>query len=69
MAHVERESNNSDEIQLTNTPEKDNANRGRKKVRKINNKKRKRRSSSTSPLLVAVGLCLAQVATRSVRVK
>ena len=47
MADVERESNNSDEIQLTNTPEKDNTNRGRKKVRKINNKKRKRRSSST----------------------
>ena len=48
MADVERESNNSDQIQLTNTPEKNNENRGRKKVRKINSKKWKRRRSSTS---------------------
>ena len=36
MANVERESNNSDHIQLLiNTPEKDNENRGGKKVHKI----------------------------------
>ena len=34
MADVEKESNNNDQIQLTNTPEKDNENRGGKKVRK-----------------------------------
>ena len=48
MIDVERESNNSDQIQLTNTPEKDRVNRGRKKVCKINSKKQKRRRSSTS---------------------
>ena len=48
MADVEKESNNSDQIQLTNTPEKDSENRGRKNVRRINSKKRKRRRSSTS---------------------
>ena len=31
MADVKRESNNSDQMQQTNTPEKDNENRGRKK--------------------------------------
>ena len=50
MAHIDRGSNNSDQIQLTNTREKGNENRGRKNVCKINSKKRKRRSStSTSP--------------------
>ena len=48
MADVERESNNSDQIQQINTPEKDNENRWRKKVRKINSKKQKRRRNSTS---------------------
>ena len=48
MADVEQESNNSDQIQLTNTPEKDNENRRCKSVRKINSKKWKRRRSSTS---------------------
>ena len=42
MASVESESNNIDQIQLTNTPEKDN------KFEKKNSKKRKRRRSSTS---------------------
>ena len=46
MADVERKFNNSDQIQQTNTPEKDNENKGCKNVRKINNKKRKRRSST-----------------------
>ena len=48
MADVEKESNNSDQIQVTNTPEKDSENRGRKNVRRISSKKRKRRRSSTS---------------------
>ena len=48
LADVERESNNSDQIQLTNTPEKDSENRGCKKVCEINSKKRKRKRSSTS---------------------
>ena len=48
MADVERESNNSDQIQQTNAREKDNENRGCKKVRKINSKKWKRIRSSTS---------------------
>ena len=48
MADVERESNNSDQIQQINTPEKDNENRWRKKVWKMNSKKRKRRRNSTS---------------------
>ena len=48
MANVEKESNNSDQIQLINTPEKGNENRGRKNVHKINSKKRKRRRNSTS---------------------
>ena len=47
MAEVERESNNSDQIQLTNTSKKDIENRGLKNVRKINSKKQKRRRSST----------------------
>ena len=48
MADIKRESNNSDRMQVTNTPEKGYENRGRKKVCKINSKKRKRRRSSTS---------------------
>ena len=48
MTDVEKESNNSDQIQLTNTPEKDIENRRRENVLKINSKKRKRRRSLTS---------------------
>ena len=47
MADVERESNNNDQIQKTNTPEKDNEIRSTK-VLKINNQNRKRRRSSSS---------------------
>ena len=38
MTDVEKESNNSDQIQLANTPEKDIEKRGRKNVLKINSK-------------------------------
>ena len=72
MADFERESNNSDQIQVTNTTEKDNKNRGRKKVCKMDSKKvRNGRGEGVHlpPLLVVVFLGLAQVATRSVRVK
>ena len=48
MADVEKEPNNSDQMKLTNTPEKDHENRGHKNVREINSKNRKRRTSSTS---------------------
>lgn len=48
MADVERESNNSDQIQETNTPEKDSGKRRGKKVSKINKKKQKRKRSSAS---------------------
>ena len=68
MADVERKSKNSDQIQQTDTPEKDNENRGCKNVCKINNKKRKRRSS-TSTSAIGSFLLLAQVARRTVKVK
>ena len=67
MADVEKESNNSDQMQLTNTPEKDNDNRGRKKVRKKIVRSR-RGGVQLLPLLGVVLLRLAQVGTISIRV-
>ena len=59
MANVERESNNSDHIQLLiNTPEKDNENRGRKKVHKIKIARSGRGGVQLPSLLAAVLLRL-----------
>ena len=63
MAGVESESNNSDQIQLTNTPEKDNKFE-KKIVRSVRGE-----GVRLPPLLVAVLLRLAQGATKNVRVK
>ena len=67
MADVERDSKISDQIKQTDTPEKDNENRGCKNVCKINSRKRKRSSTSTSS--ISSFLLLAQAARRTVRVK
>ena len=68
MADVEKESNNNDQMQLTNTPEKDNENRGGKKVCKKIVRSRRGEGVQLLPLLGVVLLRLAQVGTISIRV-
>ena len=63
MADIKRESNNSDRMQVTNTPEKDNKFE-KKIVRSVRGE-----GVRLPPLLVAVLLRLAQGGMKNVRVK
>ena len=69
VADDERESKNSDQIQQTNTPEKDHENKGYKKFGKQIVRGEVDEGVHLPPLLAAVLLRLAQLVARRVSVK